>query len=88
MKNYYRLPPWSGTARFGFGVVRNPIEEYDVSPLGADWYVDFGFRDDPPPLFDMEYAQMVRRDAMPSCITNCTASSREPIQPPKWPLAG
>jgi len=60
MKNYYRLPPWSGTARFGFGVVKNPVEEYDVSPLGADWYVDFGFRDDPPPLFDIEYAQTVR----------------------------
>ena len=37
MKNYYRIPPWSGTARFGFGVVKNPVEEYDVSPLGADW---------------------------------------------------
>jgi len=60
LKDQYRLPPWSGTARFGFGVVRNPIEEYDVSPLGADWYVDFGFRDDPPPLFDMEYAQTIR----------------------------
>jgi len=60
MKNYYRLPPWSGTARFGFGVVKNPVEEYDVSPLGADWYVDFGFRDDPPPLLDMEYAQTIR----------------------------
>jgi hypothetical protein len=60
LKRYYRLPPWSGTARFGFGVVRNPIEEYNVSPLGADWYLDFGFRDDPPPLLDMEYAQTIR----------------------------
>ncbi|HJX38448.1 MAG TPA: hypothetical protein VJ714_07605 [Anaerolineae bacterium] len=60
LKDHYRLPPWSGTARLGFGVVRNPIEEYDVSPLGADWYVDFGFRSDPPPLFDMEYVQTIR----------------------------
>jgi hypothetical protein len=41
-------------------VVKNPIEEYNVSPLGADWYVDFGFRDDPPPLFDLEFAQTIR----------------------------
>jgi hypothetical protein len=60
LREQYRLPPWSGTARFAFGVARNPIEEYDVSPLGADWYVDFGFRDDPPPLFDMEYVQTIR----------------------------
>jgi hypothetical protein len=60
LKDRYRLPPWSGTARFGFGVVTNPIEEYDVSPLGAEWYVNFRFRGDPPPLFDMEYVQTVR----------------------------
>jgi hypothetical protein len=60
LKHFYRLPPWSGTARFGFGVAKNPIEEYDVSPLGADWYVDFGFRADPPPLFDLEYVQTIR----------------------------
>ena len=59
LKDQYRLPPWSGTARFGFGVVKNPIEEYNVSPLGAEWYVDFSFRQDPPPLFDMEYAQTI-----------------------------
>lgn len=60
LRDYYRLPPWSGTARFGFGVVRNPIEEYNVSPLGAEWYVDFGFRHDPPPLLDLEYVQTIR----------------------------
>ena len=60
LKHYYRLPPWSGTARFGFGVVKNPVEEYDISLLGPDWYVDFGFRADPPPLFKVEYAQTVR----------------------------
>lgn len=60
LKNHYRLPPWSGTARFGFGVVRNPVEEYDVSLLGADWYVSFGFQSHPPPLFDLEYAQTIR----------------------------
>ena len=60
LKNYYRLPPWSGTARFGFGVIKNPIEQYDVSPLDADWYVSFGFREDPPPLFDLEYVQTIR----------------------------
>jgi len=60
MRDYYRLPPWSGTARFGFGVVENPVEEYDVSRLGADWYVTFGFRGDPPPLFDLEYVQTIR----------------------------
>ncbi len=60
LKDQYRLPPWSGTARFGFGVVKNPIEQYNVSPLGAEWYVDFGFRGDPPPLFDLEYVQTIR----------------------------
>jgi hypothetical protein len=60
LKNYYRLPPWSGTARFGFGVAMNPIEEYDVAPLGGEWYVSFGFRGHPPPLFDMEYVQTIR----------------------------
>jgi hypothetical protein len=60
LKNHYRLPPWSGTARFGFGVVRNPIDEYDVSLLRADWYVSFGFESLPPPLFDLEYAQTIR----------------------------
>jgi hypothetical protein len=60
MKRYYRLPPWSATARFGFGVVRNPVEDYDVSSLGADWYLSYAFRSDPPPLGPLEYAQMVR----------------------------
>ena len=41
LKDHYQLPPWSGTARFGFGVVKNPIEHYDVSSLGADWYLSF-----------------------------------------------
>lgn len=59
-KDYYRLPPWSGTARFGFGVVVNPVEEYDVSLLGAQWYSNFRFRSDPPPLFDLEYVQVIR----------------------------
>jgi hypothetical protein len=60
MKNYYRLPPWSGTARFGFGVVKNPVEQYSVSSLGAEWYLGFGFRADPPLLGQLEYVQMVR----------------------------
>ena len=60
LKDQYRLPPWSGTARFGFGVAINPIEEYNVSPLGATWYVDFGFHGDPPPLFALEYVQTIR----------------------------
>jgi hypothetical protein len=60
LKDHYRLPPWSGTARFGFGVAKNPIENYNVSPLGADWYLDFWFRADPPPLFELEYVQIVR----------------------------
>ena len=59
-KDYYRLPPWSGTARFGFGVAVNPVEEYDVSLLGAEWYNNFRFRSDPPPLFDLEYVQVIR----------------------------
>jgi hypothetical protein len=59
-KDYYRLPPWSGTARFGFGVSENPVEEYDVSLLGAQWYNNFRFRSDPPPLFDLEYVQTIR----------------------------
>ncbi len=60
MMDYYRLPPWSGTARFGFGVVRNPIEQYNVSSLGAEWYLGFGFRPDPPFLWQLEYVQTVR----------------------------
>jgi hypothetical protein len=60
LKDHYRLPPWSGNARFGFGVVQNPVEEYSVSLLGADWYLGFGFRADPPPLFDLEYVQTIR----------------------------
>jgi len=60
MKNHYRLPPWSGTARFGFGVVKNPVEQYNISSLGADWYLEFGFSPDPPPLWPLEYVQMVR----------------------------
>ncbi len=59
-KDYYRLPPWSGTARFGFGVAVNPVEEYDVSLLGAQWYNNFRFRSDPPPLCDLEYVQVIR----------------------------
>jgi len=60
LKDQYRLPSWSGTARFGFGVAKNPIEQYNVSPLGAEWYVNFGFRGDPPPLFELEYVQTIR----------------------------
>jgi hypothetical protein len=60
LKDHYRLPPWSGNARFGFGVVQNPVEEYNVSLLRADWYLSFNFRADPPPLFDLEYVQTIR----------------------------
>jgi hypothetical protein len=61
LNNYYRLPPWSGNARFGFCVTGNPVKQYDVSQLHADWYVDYpGFRADPPPLFDLEFGQIVR----------------------------
>ena len=60
-KNYYRLPPWSGDARFGFCVTTHQVEQYDLSRLHADWYVTYpGFRADPPPLFDLEFVQIVR----------------------------
>jgi len=67
-KHYrYRLPPWSGSARFGFGVCLHPVEEYNVSRLHADWYVRYpGFDPDPPPLFDLEFVQIIRLDYMPS----------------------
>jgi hypothetical protein len=61
LKNYYRLPPWSGDARFGFCVTTNPVEQYDVSSLYSDWYVAYpGFRTDPPPLLDLEFVQIIR----------------------------
>lgn len=60
LKGYYRLPPWSGDARFGFGVSDRPVEQYDVSLLHADWYLRFGFRADPPLLGSLEFAQTVR----------------------------
>ncbi len=56
----YLPPSWSGTARFGFAVVESPIEEYEVFRLGADWYVTFGFQDQPPTVVDLEYAQTIR----------------------------
>ncbi len=60
LKDYYRLPPWSGTARFGFGVDKDPVEQYSVSLLDATWYNNFTFRSDPPPLTDLEYVQVIR----------------------------
>jgi hypothetical protein len=61
LKRHYRLPPWSGNARFGFCVKANPVEQYDVSRLDADWYVAYaGFRADPPPLLDLEFVQIIR----------------------------
>ena len=63
LKNHYRywLPPWSGNARFGFAVCLHPVEEYNVSRLHADWYVRYpGFDADPPPLFDLEFVQIIR----------------------------
>jgi hypothetical protein len=56
----YVPPSWSGTARFGFAVVENPIEEYNVSRLGGDWYLTFGFDDQPPAAVDLEYVQTIR----------------------------
>jgi hypothetical protein len=81
LKDYYRLPPWSGTARFGFGVARNPIEEYDVSPLGAEWYVNFGFRTDPPPLFDLEYVQTIRLSESGYAISQAAIEKYARAQP-------
>ena len=53
-------PYWSGTARFGFAAAARPAEEYNVSRLDADWYVQYpGFRTDPGPE-ELEYAQIVR----------------------------
>lgn len=46
--------------RFGFGTSKNPVEEYDVSLLHAGWYVNFGFRADPPSLEGLEYAPTIR----------------------------
>jgi hypothetical protein len=60
LKNDYRLPAWSGEARFGFGVVKNPVEQYDVSLLHADWYLRFRFDSDPPPSVGLEFAQIIR----------------------------
>jgi len=58
---YYRLPPWSGKARYGFGVCVNPVEQYNLSRLHADWYVVYpGFDADPPPLLDLEFVQIIR----------------------------
>lgn len=60
LKGYPPPPAWSGNARFGFGEVTNPVEQYDVSLLHADWYVGFGFDSDPPPSVGLEYAQTIR----------------------------
>ena len=60
LKNHPLPPAWSGNARFGFGVDRDPVEQYNVSLLHADWYASFGFRSDPPPLSDLEFAQTIR----------------------------
>jgi hypothetical protein len=53
-------PYWSGTARFGFAAAAHPAEEYDVSRLHADWYIQYpGYRSDAGPE-ELEYAQIVR----------------------------
>jgi len=59
-KRYDPLAPWTGDARFGFGVSENPVEQYNVSLLHADWYINFGFRADPPSLPGLEFVQTIR----------------------------
>ncbi len=56
----HRVEYWTEDWRFGFGVVRNPIEQYDVSQLDADWYVNFGVRTDPPSQSGLRYIPTIR----------------------------
>ena len=55
-------PYLSPRERFGVGVdlTEGPIEDYDVSQLGAGWYLDWSTRLDPSHPASMEYAQMIR----------------------------
>jgi hypothetical protein len=55
-------PYLSLSERFGVGVnlQEGPLEDYDVSQLGAGWYLDWGTRFDPPHPAGMEYGQMIR----------------------------
>jgi hypothetical protein len=61
--------PPEGRPSFGVGVAphKGTIENYDVSQLGAGWYVDWGVKLDPPEPSGMEYAQMVRLHQLTEC---------------------
>lgn len=60
------MPYPSPQARFGFNVAREAgrkIENYDVAPLKAHWYLDYTTQITPARPADMTYAQMIRPPA-------------------------
>lgn len=60
LHSFWQGPYWSGTARFGFCAAARPAEEYNLSRLYADWYVQYpGFRSDQGPG-ELEYVQIIR----------------------------
>lgn len=55
------VPYGSESDRFGYNVIHQitTVEDFDVSPLHAGWYLDYRVRMDPPRAAGLEFVQLV-----------------------------
>jgi len=59
--------PAGARYRFGFGVARGSVEDYDVAQLRGGWYLDWRARMNPPRPAGLEYVQMIRLHQLTEC---------------------
>ncbi|MCP4538744.1 MAG: hypothetical protein GY832_16545 [Chloroflexi bacterium] len=51
---------WLGRPRWGVGITKGPISQYDLGTLSLGWYLDWTAQIDPPRPDGVTYAQMIR----------------------------
>ncbi len=82
----FRVPPQvalpgNARSRFGFGVALEPVSQYDVSALGAGWYLSWQVEVAPERPAGLEFVQMVRvrgKKFRPDRKTIAEAAERNP----------
>ena len=82
----FRVPPQvalpgDARSRFGFGVARGPVSQYDVAALHAGWYLSWQVEVAPEHPAGLEFVQMVRvrgKKFQPDRKTIAQAAERNP----------
>ncbi len=73
--------PKDARSRFGFGVPLAPVSQYEVSALGAGWYLGWDVEVEPERPAELEFVQMIRvrgKDFRPDRETIAQAAERNP----------